>query len=79
MGWLRPLTKGYHRSEVRGLENFPHGGALVILYSANLQESLQAVQRAGGTITQEIFRFPGGRRFQFREPGGSEMAVWSEV
>ena len=57
----------------------PHGGALVILYSANLQESLQAVQRAGGTITQEIFRFPGGRRFQFREPGGSEMAVWSEV
>jgi 1-acyl-sn-glycerol-3-phosphate acyltransferase len=30
MGLLRPLIKGYHRSEVRGLENFPSGGALVV-------------------------------------------------
>ncbi|MCF6386632.1 1-acyl-sn-glycerol-3-phosphate acyltransferase [Mycobacterium sp. MBM] len=30
MGWLRPFLKTYHRSEVRGLENFPHGGALVV-------------------------------------------------
>ena len=30
MGVLRPFLKGYHRSEVRGLENFPAGGALVV-------------------------------------------------
>src|ERR1700733_9201710 len=30
MGWLRPLIKGYHRAEVRGLEEFPSGGALVV-------------------------------------------------
>ncbi|MCV7287980.1 1-acyl-sn-glycerol-3-phosphate acyltransferase [Mycolicibacterium wolinskyi] len=30
MGWLRPLIKGYHRAEVRGLETFPNGGALVV-------------------------------------------------
>ncbi|MCX2713082.1 1-acyl-sn-glycerol-3-phosphate acyltransferase [Mycolicibacterium sp. J2] len=30
MGWLRPFLKAYHRSEVRGLENFPAGGALVV-------------------------------------------------
>jgi hypothetical protein len=30
MGLLRPLLKLYHRSEVRGLENFPPGGALVV-------------------------------------------------
>lgn len=30
MGWLRPLVKGYHRAEVRGLESFPAGGALVV-------------------------------------------------
>lgn len=30
MGWLRPFLKTYHRSAVRGLENFPHGGALVV-------------------------------------------------
>lgn len=56
----------------------PHGGALVILYSANLQESLQAVQRAGGTITQEIFHFPGGRRFHFKDVDGYELGIWSE-
>ena len=31
MGLIRPLIKGWHRSEVRGLENFPKtGGALVV-------------------------------------------------
>ena len=29
-------------------------------------------------ITQPPFTFPGGRRFHFREPGGNELAVWSE-
>jgi 1-acyl-sn-glycerol-3-phosphate acyltransferase len=28
--WLRPVIKGYHRSEVRGLDTFPSGGALVV-------------------------------------------------
>ncbi len=32
----------------------------------------------GGTLTQEPYEFPGGRRFHFREPGGAELAVWSE-
>ena len=30
MGLLRPLIKGYHRAEVRGLDDFPAGGALVV-------------------------------------------------
>ncbi|MDR3663228.1 MAG: lysophospholipid acyltransferase family protein [Mycobacterium sp.] len=30
MGILRPLLKAYHRCEVRGLENIPLGGALVV-------------------------------------------------
>jgi 1-acyl-sn-glycerol-3-phosphate acyltransferase len=30
MDVLRPLVKGYHRSEVRGLDSFPAGGALVV-------------------------------------------------
>jgi len=24
------------------------------------------------------FQFPGGRRFHFTDPGGNELAVWSE-
>ena len=31
-----------------------------------------------GKITQDIFSFPGGRRFHFTEPSGNELAVWGE-
>ncbi|MBN8818075.1 MAG: VOC family protein [Sphingomonas sp.] len=44
----------------------------------DLEAALTAVMAAGGTITQPIFTFPGGRRFQFREPGGNELAVFVE-
>jgi hypothetical protein len=40
---------------------------------------LEEVRAAGAEITKEIFEFPGGRRFQFKEPGGTEMAVWKEA
>jgi predicted enzyme related to lactoylglutathione lyase len=42
----------------------------------DLEAALAAVEAAGGVITRTIFAFPGGRRFQFREPGGNEMAVF---
>lgn len=54
------------------------GTILVILYSANLEETLDKVLAAGGTIVKDIFSFPGGRRFQFTDPDGYELAVWSE-
>lgn len=54
------------------------GGPLVVLYSANLEESLQKVRDAGGQITKDIFEFPGGRRFHFLDEVGSELAVWSD-
>lgn len=51
---------------------------LVVLKADRLEEAEKAVKLAGGVITQPPFSFPGGRRFHFREPGGNEMAVWSE-
>lgn len=30
IGLIRPLIKGYHRADVRGLDSFPPGGALVV-------------------------------------------------
>lgn len=54
------------------------GAPLVILYSQHLEETLHKVSAAGGKILQDIFSFPGGRRFHFQEPGGNEIAVWSE-
>src|SRR5690348_5924176 len=34
---------------------------------------------AGGIVARPIFAFPGGRRFHFIDPSGSELAVWSEA
>lgn len=51
---------------------------LVILYATDLEAMEAKVRAAGGTITVPIFRFPGGRRFHFRDPAGNELAVWSE-
>jgi predicted enzyme related to lactoylglutathione lyase len=56
----------------------PSAAPLVIIYSANLTESLEKVKDAGGKITKEIYQFPGGSRFNFCEPSGIEMAVWSD-
>ncbi|GJQ22739.1 glyoxalase/bleomycin resistance/extradiol dioxygenase family protein [Candidatus Brocadia sapporoensis] len=51
---------------------------LVVLFSSNLEATRDKVLGAGGLITRDIFSFPGGRRFHFKEPGGNELAVWSD-
>lgn len=55
------------------------GSALVVLFSHDLEAALLKVKAGGGTICKEIFSFPGGRRFHFTEPGGNELAVWSDA
>ena len=54
------------------------GSVLVVLYSSELETTLAKIQAAGGSIVQDIFEFPGGRRFHFTDPNGNEYAVWSE-
>ncbi|MBZ9819625.1 VOC family protein [Mesorhizobium sp. CA4] len=49
---------------------------LPVIYSENLEETLDAIESAGGTIVKPIFSFPGGRRFHFTDPAGNELAVW---
>ncbi|WP_028711351.1 VOC family protein [Paracoccus sp. J55] len=61
-----------------GIAAGPLAPPLVIFKADDLEAALARVTEAGATITRPIFDFPGGRRFQFREPGGTEMAVWSE-
>jgi predicted enzyme related to lactoylglutathione lyase len=43
-----------------------------------LEQAFDSVVAAGGTIARPIFTFPGGRRFHFVDPSGSELAVWSD-
>lgn len=54
------------------------GGPLVIMYALNLEAIKESVESAGGKIVQDIFEFPGGRRFHFTDPSGNELAVWSD-
>ncbi len=53
--------------------------SLVVLYSDALERVQERIKGAGGRILKPIFSFPGGRRFHFVEPGGNELAVWSDV
>jgi predicted enzyme related to lactoylglutathione lyase len=52
-------------------------GPLVVFQVDDLDAALRAVLDAGGLVTVDPFDFPGGRRFQFREPGGNELAIWT--
>ncbi|RDY58281.1 VOC family protein [Flagellimonas nanhaiensis] len=53
-------------------------GALIVLYHEDLPVLQEQILQAGGTISKEIFSFPGGRRFHFTDPSGNELAVWSD-
>jgi 1-acyl-sn-glycerol-3-phosphate acyltransferase len=61
MGLIRPLIKGYHRAEVRGLESFPPGGALVVS------------NHSGGLFAMDVPVFATG----FYEKFGYERPVYT--
>jgi predicted enzyme related to lactoylglutathione lyase len=52
---------------------------LPVIRVDNLQAAFDSVVAAKGVIARPIFAFPGGRRFHFIDPGGNELAVWSET
>jgi predicted enzyme related to lactoylglutathione lyase len=55
------------------------GGPLVMLYSEDLDASVDAVTAAGGAVTSGPYEFPGGRRFHFTDPSGNELGVWAKA
>jgi uncharacterized protein len=51
------------------------GGVLIVIYSADLAATERLVVAAGGVVTERE-EFPGGKRFQFKDPVGNVVAVW---
>jgi predicted enzyme related to lactoylglutathione lyase len=51
---------------------------LVVIYVSDLQKARNKVIDSGGEITKDIFSFPGGKRFHFKDPAGNELAAWSD-
>ncbi|HXG99481.1 MAG TPA: VOC family protein [Sphingomicrobium sp.] len=52
---------------------------LAVIHVGDLEAALDAVCKANGIIARPIYSFPGGRRFHFIDPGGNELAVWSDA
>ena len=42
----------------------------------DLETALAQVKSAGGKIMQDIFAFPGGRRFECHDPSGNRLAIY---
>ena len=67
------LDGGFRRSE----QAAPSSGVLVVFFSENLERDVERVQELGASISEPVFPFPGGRRFHFVDPVGTEYAIWS--
>ena len=52
---------------------------LPVIQVGDLEAAFDAVMKAGGIIAKAIYAFPGGRRFHFIDPSGSELAVWQQA
>ena len=59
----------------RASESAPASGVLLVFYSEDLERDTKRIIDLGGTISQDIFDFPGGRRFHFVDPTGNEYAM----
>ncbi len=71
------IDGGFYKSGlVCSTEN---GSPLIVFYSRELEQTLEKIEGAGGSIIKPIFLFPGGRRFHFADPNRNEYAVWSDV
>ena len=53
-------------------------GTLAVLFTADLEGTRDRVIRGGGRIAKEIVAFPGGRRFEYIDPAGNQLGVWSD-
>ena len=54
-------------------------GVLLVFYSTDLERDRERVVELGAKLSQDIFDFPGGRRFHFVDPSGAEFAIWAST
>lgn len=61
-----------------GIERGDLVAPLIVLRAGDLEAARDSVVAAGAVLDRDIYEFPGGRRFEFHEPGGTKMAVWAD-
>jgi uncharacterized protein len=52
------------------------GAVLPLVRTAGLDAALAAVRGAGGTVVEEPYDYPGGRRFLCADPDGTVLGVY---
>ena len=52
------------------------GGVTPLVRSYDLEASLAALTAAGGTVAEEPYDYPGGRRFIAHDPDGNVVGVY---
>ena len=56
------------------------GGVMPVLFAEDLEAIFAVVSaRSDASIVNPIFSFPGGRRFEFKDPSGNILGVWSDA
>ncbi len=70
------IAGGFFRSDLHSSTS--NGACLIVIYNADLEKAVSRVTELGGTVTREIYSFPGGQRFHFTDPNDNEYAIWSD-
>jgi uncharacterized protein len=70
------ITGGFFTSREASLKVNPM--IVIAAGETDLETMEKRVVAAGGKVLGPALEFPGGRRFQFTDPSGLELAVWSE-
>jgi predicted enzyme related to lactoylglutathione lyase len=72
-------TNGTTDVGLQGDPNEALSAILPVIRVEDVEAAFEEVTKAGGVIAKAIFSFPGGRRFHFIDPSGSELAVWQSA
>jgi len=70
------MMGGFFRSELSSSTS--DGSCLIVFFNEDLEKAAAKVLECGGTVTKDIFSFPGGKRLHFTDPNGNEYAIWSD-
>ena len=70
------IDGGFYLSDNDGYRS--ESSPLVVLYSSNILAIKQKLEGMGAEICKDIFEFPGGCRFHFKDINNNEYAIWSE-
>lgn len=68
--------KGACQIGLNGTGEHSDAPILPVIRVDDLEAARNSVTQAGGVIVRDIFAYPGGERFHFRDPEGLVLAVY---